>query len=126
MYDFFLTCPRGLENILKNELNDEIKDVRISERLTKSPLILIADEQDIDINMEKIMKMQNKSMQSNKKILEINPNHNMIKKLSKSLTKLDHKKISRMLIDQANILDGNIIKDPAKYTEILTELLINE
>ena len=114
-----------LINVLKNNLKDKIKDVRISERLTKSPLILIADESGMDINMEKIMKMHNRSIEDNKKILEINPNHEMIKKLSNSLTKLDHKKISNLLMDQANILDGNIISNPSKYIENLTELLIN-
>ena len=70
------------------------------------------------------MKMHNKSMENNKKILEINPNHEMIKKLSNSLTKLDHKKISNLLMDQANILDGNIVSNPSKYIENLTEILI--
>ena len=71
-----------LINILKEELKDSISDVRISERLVKSPLLLIADESGLDINMEKIMKMHNQTMENNKKILEINPNHEMIKKLS--------------------------------------------
>ena len=113
-----------LINILKDNLKDRIKDVRVSERLIKSPLMLIADESGMDINMEKIMKMHNKSMENNKKILEINPNHEMIKKLSNSLTKLDHKKISNLLMDQANILDGNIVSNPSKYIENLTEILI--
>ena len=113
-----------LINVLKNELKEKIKDVRVSERLTKSPLLLIADESGVDINMEKLMKMHNQKMEDNKKILEINPKHSMIIKLSKSLTKLDHKKIANLIIDQANILDGNIISDPSSYTEILTELFI--
>ena len=80
-----------LINILKNNLKDRIKDVRISERLTKSPLILIADESGMDINMEKIMKMHNKTMPDSKKILEINATHPMITKLSDSLSKIDIK-----------------------------------
>jgi len=114
-----------LINVLKDHLKDKIKDVRISQRLTKSPLLLIADESGMDINMEKIMKMHNKTMGDNKKILEINPNHEMIKKLSNSLKKLDHKKISNLLMDQANILDGNNITNPSNYIENLTELFVN-
>ena len=86
--------------------------------------VLIADDDGMDINMEKLMKMHNKSMESNKKILEINTNHEMIKKLSMSLNKLDHKKVSRFLINQANILDGNILSDPSEYTELITEIFI--
>tara|TARA_B100001123_G_C15328038_1_gene1030237 strand:- start:328 stop:2202 length:1875 start_codon:yes stop_codon:yes gene_type:complete len=115
-----------LINVLKLELKDEIIDVRISKRLTKSPIILIADETSMDINMEKLMKIQNQKMENNKKILEINPKHPMIKKLSYSLSKFDHKKISKILLDQANILDGNTISDPALYTETLTDLFIKD
>ena len=113
-----------LINILKEQLKDNISDVRISERLVKSPLLLIADESGLDINMEKIMKIHNQTMQNNKKILEINPNHEMIKKLSNSLTKLNHKVISKVIMDHANILDGNTINDPSSYLENLTELFI--
>ena len=76
------------------------------------------------INMEKIMKMHNKTMPDSKKILEINPTHPMISKLSESLTKIDHKKLSYLLLDQANILDGNILSNPTNYIESLTDLFI--
>ena len=78
----------------------------------------------MDINMEKLMKMQNRSMEENKKILEINADHLMIQKLSNSLNKLDHKKVSTLLFDSANILDNNTISNPSNYMELLTELFI--
>ena len=96
----------------------------VSNRLTKSPLILMADESGMDINMEKLMKIHNKNIPDNKKILEINSKHPMIKKLSESLNKIDHKKVSSLLLDQANILDGNILSNPANYIETLTELFV--
>ena len=113
-----------LINVLKNELKDKIKDVVISNRLTKSPLILIADETGIDINMEKLMKIHNKNTPDNKKILEINDKHPMIIKISENLSKVDHKKVSSLLLDQANILDGNTLSNPSNYIETLTELFI--
>ena len=115
---------KDLINVLKVELKDKISDVIVSEGLTKSPIILLADETSMDINMEKLMKIHNKSMPESKKILEINPNHPMIKKLSESLNKINHKKLSFLLLDQANILDGNIINNPTNYIESLTELFI--
>ena len=102
-------------NLIKLELKDKIKDVRVSSRLTKSPLLLVADEEGMDINMEKIMKMHNQSLENNKKILEINPNHAMIIKISNSLSSIDHKKIANLIFDQANILDGNPVKNPSEY-----------
>ena len=59
-----------------------------------------------------------------KKILEVNPSHPMIVNLSKNLTKIDHKKMSNLLLDQANILDGNILSNPTGYLENLTEIFI--
>jgi molecular chaperone HtpG len=113
-----------LINVLKKELENKISNVVVSNRLTKSPIILIADESSMDINMEKLMKMHNKTMPDSKKILEINPNHPMILKLSESLSKIDHKKLSSLLLDQANILDGNVLSNPTNYIESLTELFI--
>ncbi len=113
-----------LINLIKLELKDKIKDVRISSRLTKSPLLLVADEEGMDINMEKIMKMHNQSLENNKKILEINPNHAMIIKISNSLSSIDHKKIANLIFDQANILDGNPVKNPSEYIDNLTSLFI--
>ena len=103
----------SLSDIAK-ELENKISNVVVSNRLTKSPIILIADESGMDINMEKLMKMHNKTMPDSKKILEINPNHPMILKLSESLSKIDHKKLSSLLLDQANILDGNVLSNPTK------------
>mgnify|MGYP006089426387 CR=1 FL=1 len=113
-----------LINVLKKELEEKISNVVISNRLTKSPVLLIADESGMDINMEKLMKMHNKKTPDSKKILEINPDHPMIKKLSENLTKIDQKKLSNLLLDQANILDGNVLSNPASYIEALTDLFI--
>jgi molecular chaperone HtpG len=113
-----------LINVLKKELENKISNVVVSDRLTKSPILLIADESGMDINMEKLMKMHNKTMPESKKILEINPNHPMIIKLSESLAKTDHKKLSSLLLDQANILDGNVLSNPTNFIESLTELFI--
>ena len=115
-----------LINILKNNLKEKISEVIISDRLTKSPILLVADEGSVDINMEKLMKMHNKSAPDSKKILEINAEHPMIIKISESLSKYDHNKISNLLLDQANILDGNPLSNASAYMESLTELFIKD
>nr|MBT6353623.1 molecular chaperone HtpG [Pelagibacteraceae bacterium] len=110
--------------LLKNELKDTISDVVVSDRLTKSPVLLVAEETGMDINMEKLMKMHNQKTPNSKKILEINSDHPMIIKISENLNKFDHKKVSHVILDQANILDGNILSNPAAYMESLTDLFI--
>jgi len=114
-----------LVNVLKNELKEKISNVIISDRLTKSPVLMVADESGMDINMEKLMKLHNQKTPESKKILELNANHPMIIKISESLTKTDHKKIASLILDQANILDGNVLSNPTNYLETLTELFIN-
>ncbi len=113
-----------LSILLKEELKDKISDVIISSRLTKSPVLLVAEESGMDINMEKLMKMHNQKTPDSKKILEINAKHPMIVKISQNLSNFDHKKISQIILDQANILDGNVLSNPSNYMESLTELFI--
>jgi len=110
--------------LLKNELKDNISDVIVSDRLTKSPVLMVAEETGMDINMEKLMKMHNQKTPNSKKILEINADHPMIIKISQNLNNFDHKKISQIILDQANILDGNILSNPVSYMESLTDLFI--
>ena len=62
---------------------------------------------------------------SQKEYFSLKPLYDESKKLSNSLKKLDHKKISNLLMDQANILDGNNIANPSNYIENLTELFVN-
>ena len=113
-----------LINILKTELKDTISDVIVSNRLPKSPILLVAEETGMDINMEKLMKMHNQKTPASKKILEVNPSHPMIINLSNNLTKIDHRKMSNLILDQANILDGNVLSNPTGYLESLTEIFI--
>ena len=110
--------------LLKKELKDKISDVIISDRLTKSPVLLVAEESGMDINMEKLMKMHNQKTPESKKVLEINAEHPMIVKISENLNNFDHKKVAQIILDQANILDGNILSNPTSYTENLTDLFI--
>jgi len=114
----------NLAVLLKEELKESISDVIISNRLTKSPVLLVAEESGMDINMEKLMKMHNQKTPDSKKILEINADHPMIVKISENLSSFDHKKISQVILDQANILDGNVLSNPTGYMESLTELFI--
>ena len=71
------------------------------------------------------MKLHNQKTPESKKILELNSNHSMIIKISKSLKKTNHKKIASLILDQANILDGNILSNPSNYMETITELFID-
>ena len=113
-----------LINLLKEKLKDKVKDVRISSRLTDSAVCLVSDEGAMDPQLEKILQQHNQLNQGlSLKVMEINPNHKLIKKLSK-MSKDKNKigeveNISILLYEQSKILDGEKPSDPIEFSKKL-------
>ena len=113
-----------LINLLKEKLKDKVKDVRISSRLTDSAVCLVSDEGAMDPQLEKILQQHNQLNQGlSLKVMEINPNHKLIKKLSK-MSKDKNKigeveNISILLYEQSKILDGERPSDPTEFSKKL-------
>ena len=103
---------------VKSTLGEDIKDVRLSKTLTDSPVCLVADEEGMDIQMERLMKAHNKDFAGSPRILEINPDHKLIKGMASQIeANADPQLIedaAKMLLDQAQILEG---RPPASLTE---------
>ena len=107
---------------LKEALAESVKDVRLTNRLTESPACLVADETDAGANLERIMKAMGQDAPSSKPILEINPDHPIIKKLNAdSDSFVDW---AQVLFDQAALSEGAQIKDPANYVKLVNKLLV--
>lgn len=110
---------------IKDELGDAIKDVRPSKRLTDSPVCLIADEGDMDVNLERILKRHGQLQHGMPRVLELNPDHKIILKLAErakgSEAASDHllKDAAHLLLDQARIADGEVPSDPAAFARRL-------
>ena len=83
-----------------------------------SPVRLVAGEGGLDFNLERILKAQNPDFEGSKKILEINSNHKLIKKLP-TLTSELQKSLSRVLFEQARILDGEMPSDSQQFSKDL-------
>ena len=113
--------------LLKLALKDKVKDVRISKRLTESPVCLVADETGIDINVEKILRQQGKLDAASLKILEINLSHSLIQSLSKTAKKKGANEIledsALLLLDQAQILEGEIPNDAQAFAKRIASLM---
>ena len=117
----------SLTGAFKLALGDSIKDVRISERLTDSPVCLVADEGGLDIHLERLLKQQNQLQEVSKRILEVNPNNELIK----SLAGIAKEKPSdptlvgaaELLLDQARIIEGDSITDPIAFAKRMTEMM---
>ncbi len=121
---------------VKLALKDEVKDVRASERLTDSPVCLVADEGDMDMHLERLLKQHNQIDQASTRILEINPKHALIQRLAAELATQGAvaadaaegdapplEEAARLLLDQARILEGEPLPDPSAFTRRLSHLV---
>lgn len=124
-----LAALDGLIAAIKLELGEIVKDVRPSKRLTDSPVCLIADEGDMDVNLERLLQRHGQLNSMMPRILEINPGHAIIKKLAERASgdgaASDEllKDASHLLLDQARIADGEAPADPAEFSRRLTSVM---
>ncbi len=111
---------------MKEFLKDEVKDVKISSRLEKSPTCLVYDKDDPDFAMQQMLKqMGQDNIPEVKPILEINPNHAIFTKIldSKDFVKLQD--ISFTLLDVAKLNEGMKINDINSFTDKINDLVTN-
>ena len=102
---------------------ESVKEVRLTNRLTESPACLVADANDPGANLERIMKAMGQDAPSSKPVLEINPDHALIKGLSADSD--DFADWAQVLFDQAALSEGAQIKDPANYVKLVNRLLVS-
>ena len=101
-------------------LENQVKEVKVSSRLSESPSCLVADENELGGNMERIMKSLGQDVPETKPILEINPSHPLVMKLK---TKVDDD-IVKVLFDQAVLSEGGQIKEPAEFVKRMNKLML--
>ncbi|MCB9983300.1 MAG: molecular chaperone HtpG [Rhodospirillales bacterium] len=112
-----------LEN-LKSLLKDDVSDVRVSKRLTDSPVCLVAPDDGIDMHMERVLKIHQKYAGSSKPVLEINSAHPLIQKLESLDAQSDSfKDVGYLLFDQAKIIQGQPVKDPGAFARRMAEFI---
>ena len=113
--------------IFKLALGDAVKDVRSSARLTDSAVCLVADEGDIDMRLERLLKQHRQLDTAAKRILEINPNHRLIERLAASVGETGASEqlseFAWLLLDQARIVEGEQLPDPPAFARRLASLL---
>jgi molecular chaperone HtpG len=107
---------------LKSALGEKVKDVRLSRRLHESPSCLIADEHDMGGNLARILQAAGQKVPLAKPILEINPAHFMVKRLSPSDPRFAD--WASLLYDQALLAEGGQLDDPAGFVKRTNQLMI--
>ena len=104
--------------LIKDCLGDLVEDVKSTKLLVESPVRLVAGEGGLDFNLERILKAQNPDFEGSKKILEVNADHALVKKIPDLSTELQ-KAVSRVLYEQARVLDGEMPSDPQQFSKDL-------
>ncbi|MEA1937938.1 MAG: molecular chaperone HtpG, partial [Pseudomonadota bacterium] len=117
----------ALIGLIKTVLGPAIKDVRVSHVLVDSPVCLSVDTGDVDFHMERMLKQHKQLDLSIPRILEVNPAHHLIRELNGRVEKEGQnaslENIAWLLLDQARILEGEPLPDPAAFGRRLTHVL---
>lgn len=105
---------------LKEALKERAKDVRVTTRLVDSPACIVVDEGDMSAHLARLLKQAGQSAPESKPILEVNPEHALVKRLDAD-PRFDD--LAQILFDQALLAEGGQLEDPAAYVQRVTKLL---
>ena len=106
---------------LSSSLKDKTKEVRVTTRLVDSPACLVTSEGELSPQLMRMLKQAGQAIPESKPILEINPEHPLVKKLESS-TQFDD--LAHVIFDQALIAEGGLPEDPAEYLKRINNLLL--
>ncbi len=111
---------------IKEILKDEVKDVKISSRLKESPVCLVVDKNDPDFAMQEMLKQMGQSnLPKVKPILEINPNHEIFKKLSENNSPVSINDVANILYNEARLIEGMKIENGTDFVQRINKMLAN-
>jgi molecular chaperone HtpG len=110
---------------MKKALEDRVEDVRVTNRLTDSPACIVLNEHDMAMHMQRILKEAGHALPGSKPILEINPDHPIVKKLDTEKSKKKFTDWSDILFDQALLAEGGQLEDPASFVAKLNKMLVS-
>jgi molecular chaperone HtpG len=108
---------------VKTLLQDKVKDVRLTERLTQSPACIVADETDMNLHMERILRSMGQAVES-KPILELNPAHPLVQLLQTEANESRFADLSHLLLEQAIVAEGGQLPDPGTFVKRVNRWLL--
>lgn len=109
---------------MQDTLGEKVKEVRISHRLTDSPACMVVEQHDMAVSMQKILKQAGHQLPDIQPILEINPDHPLLKRLNEEADEKRFKDWTYLLFDQALLSEGGQLDDPAAFVGRMNELLL--
>ncbi|MTI09399.1 molecular chaperone HtpG [Curvivirga aplysinae] len=109
---------------VKEALGDTVADVKSTDRLTSSAVCLVADENGMDMNLERLLKQHKQLEQASARIMEVNPTHSLIKSMANAVKGgADITDASLLLLDQARILEGETLPDPTGFAYRMSKFM---
>ncbi|MCB2070916.1 MAG: molecular chaperone HtpG, partial [Ottowia sp.] len=106
---------------LKEALKDQVEDVRVTTRLVDSPACLVVKDAGMSMQLARMLKQAGQDVPQTRPVLEINPEHPLVKKLEGSAHFDD---LAHILFDQALLAEGGLPDDPAAYVRRVNALLV--
>ena len=114
----------GLIKTLQEILKEDVQTVRLSARLTDSPVCLVAPDGGVDMHMERVLKIHQNYQPDNKPVLEINAGHALIKKLNALCEKGESvEDAAFLLLDQAKIIQGSPVRDLSAFARRMSDFM---
>ena len=114
----------ALTKRVMSQLERQVKEVRITHRLTESPSCLVVDEHDMGAQMRRIIEAAGQSLPESKPIFELNPEHPLLQKLDLEADEDRFADFVSVLFDQACLAEGRELNDPGSFTRRLNKLLL--
>ncbi|WP_018693166.1 molecular chaperone HtpG [Algicola sagamiensis] len=109
---------------VKTSLGDQIKEVRVTHRLTESPACVVTDDMDMSPQMVKLMESMGQKAPEVKPIFELNPEHDIVKRVADESDDEAFKQWVEVLLDQAILAERGSIKDPATFVARMNRLMM--
>ena len=115
---------KSLIEKIQKALGEKVKEVKVTHRLTDSPACLVAGENDLSGNLERLLKAAGQKTPDTKPILEINPSHKLIQKLENTSDSGRFNDFAEVIFDQALISEGGQLKDPFAFVKKINQFLV--
>ncbi|MCH8551047.1 MAG: molecular chaperone HtpG [Natronospirillum sp.] len=116
---------QSLTGQIAKELEDDVKEVRTTHRLTDSPACLVVGEHDMGAQMQRLLEAAGQQVPASKPILEINPEHPLIQRLNTETDEARSRELISVVYEQARLAGGDGLKDPAAYVQRINRLLLD-
>jgi molecular chaperone HtpG len=117
-------AAKDLVERVKKALEARVAEVRVTGRLTESPACLVVGEHDMGVQMRRIMQAAGQQVPESKPILELNPEHPLVRRLDAEADEDRFASLATVLFEQAQLASGDQLEDPAAYVQRLNKLLL--